>query len=276
MTVTLRSVSAALLALLASGLWGAADFLGGTLARRYAAASVVFASQAAGLVVLVLLTPFVRVESGAFGWGALVGTVGTVALAAFYRALADGRMSVVAPVAASGVAVPVLAGLAGGERPSAIALAGIAVTATGIVLASGPELRGGYGSRRSILLAGVAALGFGGVLVFLDRGSEIDVFSTLLAGRFVATVLPALAGPERPATRDLPQLALIGALDLGAVTLYGIATRTSLVAVAAVLASLYPVVTVLLARRMHGERLTRVQLAGVVAALTGVVALASS
>lgn len=282
---------AALLALLSSALWGTADFLGGTASRRLPAGTVLGVSQLVALLVLLPLAAAV----GGFGLprtyvgpAALAGVAGVVALGAFYRALATGTMGVVAPIAALGVVVPVAAGLVDGERPGTLRLLGIAVAVIGVVLASGPELNGA-GGPRPLLLAGAAALGFGLVLVLLARASEEGsaaavVLMTLLTMRLVSVALLVLLlvvvarrrgfrlGAQRS---DLPLLATIGVFDVGANGTYALASRSDLVSVVGVLASLYPVVTVLLARRLHAERLVGLQLGGVVLALTGVVLLAA-
>ena len=282
---------AVLLALLASLLWGTSDFAGGTLTRRLPSATVVLGSQAVALATLVPLALLLdAADTGqVVGPGVLAGIVGPAALAAFYRALALGTMGVVAPIAALGVAVPVLAGLAQGESPSGLQLAGIAVAVVGVVLACGPELRGaGRGGAMPLLLAAVAALGFGTVFVLLAEGSAGeeagvgDVVLVLLVMRLTSVaLLTAIAlvrrsttgrTPLRPA--DLPALALVGVFDVGANGAFAVASQSDLVSVTAVLASLYPVVTALLAWRGHGERLVRLQLIGVVAALAGVVLLA--
>jgi drug/metabolite transporter (DMT)-like permease len=188
----------------------------------------------------------------------------------FYRALSIGTMGVVAPVAALGVAVPVVVGLARGESPSVLQLLGIVIAVVGVVLASGPELSGrGAGGGLALLLAGGAAVGFGLVLLLVAKASEGDsgsVVMTLLTMRVTSVsvmllLIAAMAGRRgwRPQVRrgDLPVLALIGAADAAANGTYAIASRSSLVSVASVLASLYPVVTALLAFQLLGERRRR-------------------
>ena len=284
---------AALTALLASLLWGTADFLGGTAARRLPVASVLGVSQLVALLGLVPLAAAI----GAFDEprsyvlpGLAAGLAGMAALAAFYRALAVGTMGVVAPIAALGVVVPIALGLVEGERPSGLQLLGMAVAVVGVVLASGPELSGGgKGGALPLLLAGVAAVGFGLVLVLVAEGSGGEegtagaVVMVLLTMRLASVlVLTGLLlvflgrrGPEIGVRRgDLPVLVAIGAFDVGANGAFAVASQSDLVSVSAVLASLYPVVTVLLARRFHAERLAGVQLVGVGLALCGVVALA--
>ncbi len=199
----------------------------------------------------------------------------------FYAALAAGTMGVVAPISALGLVVPVLAGLLAGERPSVVQLAGIAIAVAGVVLASGPELSGGA-SPRPLLLAAAAGLGFGLTLLFIARSA--DTLPTLgmmrVASVGLLTVVLLILWRTTGATvrltaRELPALAFVGLADLGANGLYALAATSGLLSVVAVLASLYPAVTVLLAWRFGRERLARIQVVGVAAALIGVVLLAA-
>ncbi|MDP9434861.1 MAG: EamA family transporter [Actinomycetota bacterium] len=277
-----------LLALLASGLWGVADFLAGAASRRLPVASVLGLSQLVallGLVPVAALTGELDADRGYLLPAVLAGVVGVVALGAFYRALAVGTMGVVAPVAALGAAVPVVFGLARGEQPGALQLAGIAVAVVGVVLASGPEVSGRPGGAVPLALALVAAVGFGLVIVLLAEGARSSIVMTLLTMRLTSvvllTVLLLVALPRRGpelgvGRRDLPLVAAVGLGDVGAnAALAGAAaTAGALVSVTGVLASLYPVVTVLLARQVLGERLRPVQAVGAGAALTGVALLA--
>lgn len=279
----------AALALLSSLLWGTADFLGGTASRRLGALRVVLVSQGFALVALVPLVVLLgpEVTARTVATGVLAGLVGPVALLAFYRALALGTMGVVAPIAALGVVVPVLAGLLDGEEPGAAQSAGIAVAVLGVVLASGPELRGaGRGGTRPLLLALGAALGFGVVFVLLAEGGDgtgtAEVVLVLLAMRLTSVTLLAafLAGRGGPGAIAVPRaelrvLAVVGAFDVGANGTFAVASQSDLVSVVAVLASLYPAVTVVLAWQLHRERLRPLQLAGVGAALAGVVLLSA-
>jgi drug/metabolite transporter (DMT)-like permease len=272
------------LALLSSLLWGSADFLGGTAARRLPAAVVVGVSQAIALVLLVPIALLVGSRPDSLASGAAAGVVGVFALGAFYRALAGGTMGVVAPIAALGALLPVTVGLARGEVPSGLQVAGIAVAIAGVVLASGPELSGGA-SPRPLLLAAGAAVGFGLVAVLLADGSKGPaggVVVALLVMRLASVGLMAAlflgarlrgfrAGVVR---RDLGLLAAIGLGDVAANAAYALASRGALLSVVSVLASLYPVITVLLARQLHAERLRPVQVAGVLGTLGGVALLA--
>lgn len=279
---------AALLALLSSALWGSADFLGGTLSRRRRATVVVGVSQAAGLVLAVVVAG----AAGAFGddrgylpWAVLSGVAGVVGLVCFYAALAAGTMGVVSPIAALGVVVPVVVGLAEGDRPAHLQLAGIVVAVVGVVLASGPELSGRAGAR-PVLLAGVAAVGFGLALLAIAKGSRSSTLMTLVTMRVTSVTLLTLAlvvalarGLPRAEVlmrpRELGLVALVGIGDLAANLTFGLASRRDAIAVVSVLGSLYPVFTVLLARVFHHERLGRLQAVGVVLALAGVVLIAA-
>lgn len=280
---------AAVLALLSSLLWGSADFLGGSVSRRHRAALVVGVSQAVGLLAVLVVAGV----AGAFGddtgyvpWAMLSGIAGVVGLVSFYAALAAGTMGVVSPIAALGVVVPVLVGLARGERPGTLQVAGIVVAIAGVVLASGPELSGRAGAR-PLLLAGVAAVGFGFALLAIAEGSRSSTVMTLVTMRttsvtlLVAALLVALGrGFPRADLRlgraDLLLVALVGVGDVSANLTFGLASTRGLVSVVAVLGSLYPVVTVLLARVLHGERLGTAQTVGVAGALGGVALIAVS
>lgn len=277
--------------LLASLLWGTADFFGGSLSRRLPVLTVTLLTQVIGLagaVTVAAVTAATIRPTGYLAWGVAAGLVGPTALMAFYRALATGTMGVVAPIAALGTAVPVLAGLTAGERPSLPQSLGIAVAVVGVVLAGGPELRtGAPGRGRAVGLALVAAAGFGTVFVLIARGSETSVAMTLVTQRavnvaFLTAVVVAArvvrGRPDRPRAlirpADLPLLVLIGLSDMAANGAYGLAANSGYLTVAAVLSSLYPVVTALLARQIHAERLRRVQLAGTAAAIGGIVLIA--
>ena len=274
-----------LLALASSALWGTSDFLGGTASRRLSAWAVIGASEA---LVLLLLVPFAvvlgawRAPLGYLPWALAGGAVGVVALAAFYFALATGTMGVVAPIAATGVAVPVLVGLARGDTPSGVQLGGMVAAVCGVVLASGPEA-GGRRDRaavRPLLLALVAAGGFGAVIVFLALGAEYSIAMTLVTMRAETVLLLAVAVVLTRTTTgigraDLPVLAAIGVGDAGANATYSLATQTGALSVVAVLSSLYPAVTVVLAREVHGERLRPVQSVGIAVVLGGILLIAS-
>ncbi|MBT2385319.1 EamA family transporter [Streptomyces sp. ISL-11] len=286
----------AVFALTTSLLWGLADFGGGLLTRRLPALTVVVVSQLLAVVVLggVVVATGGWSEAGPRLWFAVAaGVVGPAAMLAFYRALALGPMGVVAPIGAlGGVAVPLGVGLALGERPGLTQFAGIAVAIAGVVLASGPAGGGGAPvQRRTLVLTLGAAFGFGTVMALIAEAS------TTLTGLFLALFVqrvcnvavggaalyasvrrgtPALPADGRSAIMAaLPALAFVGLADVAANGTYSIAARTGPVTVAAVLASLYPVVTALAARGILSERLRTVQAAGAGLALVGTVLLAA-
>jgi drug/metabolite transporter (DMT)-like permease len=278
----------AVLALLSSVVWGGSDFLGGTLTRRAHAVAVVGGSQVIALLAVLpvaLLTGGFAAPTGYLPWAVAAGLVGMVSLIGFYAALATGTMGVVAPIAATGVVVPVAIGLLTGDRPAPVQLVGVVCAVTGVVLASGPELRAvnthqASGGARSLVLAVLAAVGFGLVLWLLRGGGRYSVVMTLLTQRSASLVMVLVLVVVTRSTgglgrADLPLLALIGVGDATANGLYTTATRSGLISLVAVLGSLYPVVTVLLARVVHGERMRRIQNAGVSVALVGVVLIAS-
>nr|WP_202425196.1 DMT family transporter [Streptomyces sp. HUCO-GS316] len=273
-------------------LWGLADFGGGLLTRRTPALTVVVVSQAIAAVVLGVVV----VATGGWGeagprlWFAVAaGLVGPVALFAFYKALALGPMGVVSPLATLSVAVPVGVGLFLGERPGLVQAAGIAVAVAGVVLAGGPQLTGVPVQRRTILLTLVAALGFGTVFALIAEAST--TVTGLFLALFVQRVTNVAAGgaalyvstkrgaPGLPEGGfpwgSLPALAFVGLADVAANGTYSIAAQHGPVTVAAVLASLYPVVTALAARGFLSERLRTVQAAGAGLALMGTLLLAT-
>ena len=273
------------LALLSSLLWGTSDFLGGTATRRLPAAVVVGLSQAAALVLLVPLALAFGSRPEHLLAGVAAGIAGVLGLGAFYAALAGGTMGVVAPIAALGALLPVAVGLARGETPSTLQVLGIAVAIAGVVLASGPELTGGA-SPRPLLLACGAAVGFGLVAVLLadgSKGAQGSFVVTLLVMRATSVGLMALALalalarglPTGVVRGDAWLLIAIGVGDAGANACFAVASRGGLLSVVAVLGSLYPVITILLARQLQGERLRPIQVLGALGTLGGVALLAA-
>ncbi|WP_354643547.1 DMT family transporter [Kitasatospora camelliae] len=278
----------AALALAASLLWGVADYGGGTLTKRLPALTVVVTSQAAAfglLLVGVLATGGLSDLSPRLWYAAAAGVIGPFALLAFYRALALGPMGVVSPLATVGVAVPVGVGLALGERPGLVQAAGIVVAVLGVVLAGGPQRGGAAIGREALLLTLGAALAFGAVLALVAHASSgggllLTLCVQRLCNTVVGVALLLRAARRQPlalgeARRSLLPLTAVGVADVAANGLYSAASHAGSVAVAAVLASLYPVVTALMARGLLGERLRRVQLVGAGLAVTGTLLLAA-
>ncbi|OQR62757.1 hypothetical protein B6E66_16900 [Streptomyces maremycinicus] len=282
----------ALFALATSLLWGLADFGGGLLTRRAPALTVVVVSQSIAAAVLgaVVVATGGWSEAGPRLWFAVAaGLVGPVALFSFYKALALGPMGVVSPLATLSVAVPVSVGLVLGERPGLVQVAGIAVAVIGVVLAGGPQLRGAPVQRQAVLLTLVAALGFGTVFVLITEASTTvtGLFLALFVQRVTNVVTGGAAlyaavrrgAPALPegglAWSALPAYGFVGLADVAANGTYAVAAQHGPVTVAAVLASLYPVVTALAARGFLRERLRAVQAAGAGLALVGTLLLAT-
>jgi drug/metabolite transporter (DMT)-like permease len=276
---------AVVLALGASSCWGVADFLGGLQSKRVAIAVVLAVVEGTGLVgVLIIIAavgePFPGQHAALL---ALVsGVAGTLALACFYRALAIGTMSIVAPISATGVALPVAVGLATGDELSTLVAIGLAVTVAGVILASREshaDAERAAAGRLSIGLALLAAIGFGSYFVMADAAADDSVLWLLVLSRTVPVpALVALAWARHmplPPTRNGLLLALAGTLDCGATGLYGLANTKGALSIVSVVGSLYPVMTVVLARLVLGERIRLVQRIGVAAALAGVALIAS-
>jgi drug/metabolite transporter (DMT)-like permease len=260
--------------------------MGGLASRRLALLGVLLASQVSGLALLALVL-LVRGEAapdaGFVAFSALAAIAGTAAIAAFYRGLAVGAMGVVAPISATAAAVPVVVGLASGERPSSFQAAGILLAVVGVVLAAreaGDEAEERPRTAAGAGLALVAAAGFGAFFVFMDRASDADPLWAVGTSRAIgiglivaalAAVRPRLGG----GARDLPGLAAVGMFDVTGQTLFAVASGVGLVSVVGVLASLYPVATVVLARVVLGERLRMAQRIGAATAVAGVALIAA-
>ncbi len=212
------------------------------------------------------------------------GVAGVIALTAFYRALAIGTMSIVAPISASAVAVPVIVGIAGGDHPAGLQVAGILAAVLGVVLASREDDQALARTSRLAHEHPARSAGRARVRHVLRR-----VAGERAPRRRVGAVRPARAPAvamltgaaialRPPGLREIgraPSLIVMGVLDLSANGLYAIATRHGLLSVVAVASSLYPLATVLLARIVLGERVRRIQEVGIVAALAGVALIAA-
>jgi drug/metabolite transporter (DMT)-like permease len=273
---------AVVLALMSAVVYGASDFLGGLSSRRASVFGVVAVSQLVGLVALVLLLPWLGGPVGPadLAWGVAAGLAGASGLLVFFRALATGVMSVVAPVTAvTAAAVPVLVGLVSGNSIGPWAAVGIALALVAVVLVSA---EGGLSALRaarpaSLVPALVAGAAFGVFFVLLDRTSTDSGLTPLVATRLASVtlvLLVALVGRQavrvgRPA---LPLVAVSGMGDMTANALFLLATQQpGQLAITGVLASLYPVSTVVLAQLVLRERLARAQVAGLGTAVAAVV-----
>ena len=266
-----------ILALLSSVVWGVSDFLGGTLSKKRKAIAVIGGSQTFGL----LFASSLALIFGIWTWdttvwfnGAIAGAMGLLGLVGFYTALATGQMGIVAPISSLSAVVPLTIGLVQGERPSSLQVVGIVVALTGVILASGPELNGKVDSR-PVFLALFAALTFGFCVYFMAKGGQENPTVTIVAMRatqvsIVLVIALALTSIGGLIKKDIPWLATIGASDAGANILFAFAASLGLLSVVAVLGSLYPIVTVLLAWWIHKERLMPVQYVGIAITFTGI------
>lgn len=276
------SLAAVIFGLLSAGIWGAGDFCGGLATRRASVNSVVIASQLVGILLLTGLA-FIFREPWPIAtdlmWGALAGVAGNVGLLALYRGLATGRMGVVAPLSAVlSAALPVLVSVFFAGLPGWVTLIGFALALVGVWLLAQPA--GGAVFRLGDLgLPVLAGFGFGLFFVFVDQVSAAAVFWPLVAARLASLALLAgvtAASRQRlwPSAGPLPLVVLSGVLDAAGNAFFALATQTGRLDVAAVLSSLYPASTVLLAWIVLHERLTRAQILGVAAALVAIVMIA--
>ena len=279
------------LALASAALYGAADFLGGLASRRASTIAIVLVSQAAGLVPLALLL-FVLpgAPSGQdFVWGAIAGLAGSVGVALLYRALAIGTMSIVAPTTAvCAVMVPVLVEAFRGERLPPLTQGGIGLAVVAVVLVSQQDspASGDAGPTRRVIPPGIGLALMSGVAIglfflalartsaaaglwplFASRGLSMLVFGAIAAARSQGLRLD----------REVLKIAVAcGVVDMLANALYLLASRGGPLSVIVTLASLYPASTVVLARVVAGERLSRRQGIGVACALAAVVVIVST
>lgn len=279
---------AAILALLSSLAWGTSDFLGGLAARRVGAIRVLAVSYPAGAVLITVLAWVVI--PGEWSWttvgiGAIAGVVGAVAIGLLYAALARGQMGIISPITAvlSG-AVPVAVGLALGESLSAIALAGVLVAGIAVVLVSresGPHRATPKGAIALAVGSGLAIGVYLSVIGTAPADSGIWVatmgrwFSTVVVVGILVFIVFRARGSTRTESPAFPWVLALaaGALDALANAVFQLAAQRGLLAIVAVIGSLYPAATVLLARVLLKETLSRVQLVGVVLALTAAAAL---
>jgi uncharacterized membrane protein len=273
---------------LCSGLsWGISDFLGGLFSRRMHVLSVLAVSQPFGLLVALAALPLLGADSisgGEFAVAVGAGVASAAGLAAFYTAMAVGTISVVAPIAATGVVVPVAFGIADGQVPGAAALLGGALAIVGVVVlgyeeadAQRPDAAPAY---VSIGLALVSALGFGLFFTGLDVAAAERPALAIIGARIggiasIALALIVVRPNLRPVPGALPALLAMGFFDVAANFLFALASTEGLLPLVAVGGSMYPAFTVALAHLVLGERLALAQRYGVALALAGVIAVAA-
>ena len=278
---------AALLALISSGLWGAADYHAGNLSKKFRPTAVLAVTQIIGLIFgIILATASGAWDAQALGSqgyllpGIAAGFCGYIGLICLYRALATGRMGVVSPISAMSGLVPVFYAIFFlDERFSQIVTIGVVLALLGAFMASGPEVSQGL-PLKPVLLALGAALGFGCALAFMAEGSQSSALMTMVAMRAATlivsvVILVRLRGTGGMGKADLPLLIFIGVADFSANLILGVATTKGLVSLANVLGALYPIMTALLAFIFLRERLHKVQYAGIISAVLGVAVIAA-
>ena len=271
-------MSAFTLALGASLAWGVADFVGPLWGRTWGALRVLLWAQIGGVVAIAVAVA-IRGE-GPHGWQILLAVPaalsGTLGLYAYYRGMAVGAMSVVAPIAGVSAIVPVAFGIATGDNLSAPQFAGIACAIVGVALASLEHQEGTRRVAAGVGLAALAAIGFGFYFPPMHAAGSADFWwaSILFRTTAFAVVAAAVAvrrPPLRLRPRDLAIVLAVGVGDTLGNVLFAASSSHGLVSLTSVLASLYPIVTVLLAAAVLHERVSGSQRVGIVLTLTGVV-----
>ena len=275
--MTFALLEASGLSLLAAASWGGGDFAGGLATKRASVFRVVAVAHACGLVATLAMAilsgePFP--PPATLAWGAFAGFVGVFGIAALYRALAIGRMGVVAPVAAVVTGfLPVVVGIRTEGLPDRLQLCGFALALLSIWLVARPSEH--IDSHRGVGLAALAGIAFGLFLIAGKQAGHGGVFWPLVSARVVSTslmvvlvaVMPRDPQPLRPV---LWPMILSGLLDSAGNALFIAATRHGRLDVAAVLSSLYPASTVVLARVLLKERIARLQAVGIACAIVSV------
>lgn len=261
--------------------YGFADFSGGFASKRLPPWAVTFWSQSIGVTALIgglLLFPAELVTAADVGWGAVAGVGGVIGVGLLYRSLAEGTMAIVSPVtAATTASIPVVIDLATGETLSPPAMIGVAVALLAIAMIAG-ERSSRRLSPRLLMMALFAGAGFAAFFIAIAQTSEASGFWPLVGARAVTIPLGwilhrSLEARARPTRVSIRWVAAAGLLDMGANLLVAVALQRGPLGIVSVLTSLYPVVTALTAVALVGERLTRVQMAGVAAAMAAVLLL---
>jgi len=274
-------VFAAALALAAAASWGVGDFFGGLKSRSLNPVAILIVAQPIGLTLLAIWVA-VRGQGppgSSVLWACLAAVLGTTGLIAFYKGMAAGALSIVAPIAGAGAAIPVIWGLAHGDHPSGYQELGFAAALIGVVLASFERRPEAARLAAGVGWAVIAMVAFGAYYIPMHEASHGDFLWAAFVFRLTSTTLIAAAWlvlrPPSARRADLPVLASIGILDTGGNVFFAAASAKGLVSVVSILASLYPVVTVLLARAVLHERVHRSQELGIALALAGIVLISA-
>jgi drug/metabolite transporter (DMT)-like permease len=274
------------LALLSAVCYGASDFGGGLASRRQHFAAVNLVGQVVASLAILAVLPLAggTFSLPACGWGALAGLGSGLGTLALYRGLANGQMSVVAPVSAGVAAiVPVLVGFLLGNHPSAIADIGVLVALPAVVLISMTGAKTGGTVSASVRDGVLAGIGFAVLFIALSRsGDDAGLWPSAASATTSCVLIAAFATPTlmrsrcwRWPRRDVTTSMLAGLLGAGGTTTFMLASRAGMLAIVSVIASLYPAITVLLARGVLHETIGRLQVVGLTLAAAGVTLIAT-
>ena len=276
-------MTAVVLALTASLLWGFGDYIGGRASREHPQVLLVASNVAIGAVMMSIVIASRGdglPDHNALVYGALAGIIGLAAWILIYRALAHGPLSVMLPIFALGAGIPALFGVLRGDDLSALQGIGLVCALAGAVLAARePAHVGDRTERIGLVYVTGATVALGVTLIVIDAGGNSDAVGTVFAMRTSATLtlLPVLfyQRPSRATIRAVFPFGLaVGTIDTTANTSFSLATSSGLLSEVAVLGSLFPIVSVALARFHLGERIARVQELGVALAIVGTLAIA--
>jgi drug/metabolite transporter (DMT)-like permease len=273
---------AVLLALGASLAWGVGDFVGPWQGKTFGVLRVMLWAQLGGLA-LVAIAVAARgraPDDWAVLWAVVAAVSGTLGLVAFYRGMATGTMSVVAPIAGASAIVPVVYGIATGDNPRALQLVGMAAAIAGVALAAREQQPGGRRLASGVGLALLAAIGFGFYFPPMHAAGAADPWWSAFVFRLTATVVVLVAvAVRRPLVRlvrwPLVIVVAAGCADTLGNLLFAASSGHGAVSVTSVLASLYPIVTVVLAAVVLKERIGGAQRVGVVLTLAGIVLISA-
>jgi drug/metabolite transporter (DMT)-like permease len=264
--------------------WGIADFIGGLKSRYMPTLTVLILTNVFGLGTLLVIGLFRGTQTppeSILLWGAAGGLVAVAAMVLLYRALAVGSMSIIAPISATGVILPVTVGIILGDELTRLQAVGIVSAIAGAILAGRERSRQGeVKATAGVWLAVGAALAIGLYFIVIDRASDVDpfwaaVFIRLSYGSILLLLLAALRPPLRVGRPHLPALAASGTLDAVAGLSFALATSLGMLTIVSVVGSLYPAVTVILSTMILKERPHPVQVIGVGLALAGVVLISA-
>lgn len=265
--------------------WGAGDFSGGVATKRNHVYGVVLLSQTVGglfLIGLALLFTEPLSRPVDLAYGAAAGVSGTIGVSALYRGLAEGRMGIVAPLAALITAIlPVMVGILAEGVPETSQLVGFGFALAAVWLISAQNGRLAVIRPQELGLAVLAGTGFGVFLILIDRVNPGAILWPLVAARvasisFLVILIVATAPfSGRPTAAGWPVIMLAGIFDSGGNAFFALAVQTGRLDVAAILSSLYPAATIALAWFILKERLLPQQWGGVAAALMAILLIST-